>query len=189
MVGADVGRDFFDRPVLRVARDLIGCTLLADGVGGTIVETEAYADGDPASHGVRGPTPRTLVMFGPPGRIYVYRSHGIHWCMNLVCEREGVAAAVLVRAIAPEVGIVAMRERRANRPVAELCAGPGRVCAALGIDGSWNGAVVGDRLRVQARAPRTRIVAGPRIGISRAADRPWRFGLADSPFVSRPFRT
>jgi len=187
-LGPPLGADFFARPVAEVAPDLVGCTLLVGGVGGVVVEAERYQEDDPASHSFRGPTPRAAVMFGPPGRVYVYRSHGIHWCMNLVCEAEGRGAAVLVRALEPVWGLAAMRERRGGCPDRLLCAGPGRLCQALGVDGALNGALaVGGRVAVHGRTGPVDVRAGPRIGITRAVDEPWRFGLAGSGFLSRPF--
>src|SRR6201994_3829281 len=132
-LGKLLTRRFFARSVHDVAPDLIGATLLFNGVGGTIVEVEAYHHTDPAAHSYRGPTPRNLVMFGPPGFVYVYRSYGIHWCVNFVCEETGSASAVLIRALAPTVGLAAMRRRRGLTADRLLCAGPGRLCEALGI--------------------------------------------------------
>jgi DNA-3-methyladenine glycosylase len=185
---------FFARPVADVAPDLIGCTLALDGVGGVVVEVEQYQQDDPASHSFRGPTPRAAVMFGPPGRLYVYLSHGVHWCMNLVCEPEGRGAAVLVRALAPIMGIERMRERRGGVPDRLLCAGPGRLAQALGVDAALNGTPVAEdlggarpgRLGLLARTAPAPVIACPRIGISRAAELPWRFVLAGSPHLSRP---
>ena len=171
-----------------VAQQLIGAVLLVDGVGGRIVETEAYDREDPASHSYSGPTPRNQAMFGPPGRAYVYRSYGIHWCLNFVCREEGHGAGVLIRAIEPLQGLETMRERRGLTEEKLLCAGPGRVGQALGIVHAFNGMRL-DRapFRVLARDGEQDIVAGPRIGISKAAGVPWRFGLARSPFLSRRF--
>jgi DNA-3-methyladenine glycosylase len=185
-----LGAGFLARPVGEVAPDLIGCTLLVDGVGGVIVETERYQEDDPASHSFRGPRGRAITMFGPPGHLYVYRSYGIHWCMNLVCEPEGAGAAVLLRAIEPTRGIDVMRLRRGAMADRLLCAGPGRLCSALGVDAALEGASATDplgRVALHGRAGPVDLVAGPRIGISVAADVPWRFGLAGSPFLSRPF--
>jgi DNA-3-methyladenine glycosylase len=182
----------FAAPSHEVARALIGVTLLVDGVGGRIVETEAYDRDDPASHSFGGPTLRNAAMFGPPGRAYVYRSYGIHWCLNFVCREEGHGAGVLIRALAPSMGLERMRERRGLEDVRLLCAGPGRVAQALGIDGSFNGKSL-DRppfvlLAAADDHPAVPVEAGPRIGISRAADVPWRFGERGSRFLSKPFR-
>ncbi len=172
----------------QVARGLIGMMLLVDGVGGIIVETEAYDREDPASHSFSGPTPRNAVMFGPPGRAYVYLSYGIHWCLNFVCREAGHGAGVLIRALQPTAGISTMMERRGQRDLRTLCSGPGRLGQALGITRELNGRRV-DRapFRLTAGIARPGLVRGPRIGISKAVDQPWRFGLADSPYVSRPF--
>ena len=190
VAGARLGADFFARDVARVAPELIGCLLLLDGVGGVIVETERYQQDDPASHSFRGPHGRAAIMFGPPGHLYVYRSYGIHWCANLVCEPEGRGAAVLLRALAPTHGLPAMRARRDDRPDRLLCAGPGRLCAALAVDGSLDGisaVAEGGRLALHAPDGPVDVVSGTRIGITRAAERPWRFGMRGSPFLSRPF--
>ena len=171
-----------------MAQALIGAVLLVDGVGGRIVETEAYDREDPASHSHSGPTERNRAMFGPPGRAYVYRSYGIHWCLNFVCREEGHGAGVLIRAIEPLHGIDVMCERRGMHDVRLLCAGPGRVGQALAIQHAFNGHRLDQKpFRVLAREHDHDIVVGPRIGISKAADVPWRFGLAGSPFVSRRF--
>jgi len=171
-----------------VAQLLIGATLLVEGVGGRIVETEAYDREDPASHSFSGPTPRNQAMFGPPGRAYVYRSYGIHWCLNFVCREEGHGAGVLIRAIEPTHGLDVMRRRRGLEDVRLLCSGPGRVGQALGITHGMNGHRL-DRapFEVLAAERRTELVTGPRIGISKAMDVPWRFGEAGSRFLSRPF--
>ena len=158
-----------------------------DGVGGTIVETEAYHHQDPASHSHAGPTARNAVMFGPVGRVYVYRSYGLHWCMNLVAG-EGPGSAVLIRALEPLDGLGRMRARRGVEPARQLCSGPGKLCQALGVTRSHDGARV-DVLPFRL-APRDRpwdIVAGPRIGVSKAAEQPWRYGAAGSVYLSRPF--
>jgi DNA-3-methyladenine glycosylase len=184
-----LGRAFFARSVHEVAPELLGATLVVDGVGGPIVEVEAYDHEDPAAHGYRGRTARNASMFGPPGHAYVYRSYGIHWCLNLVCEEEGSASAVLVRALEPAAGLEAMRARRGVADDRLLCAGPGRLCQALGVDRAHDGLPL-DRppfALLPAESP-PGIVSGPRIGITKAADRPWRFGLAGSRFLSRPFR-
>jgi DNA-3-methyladenine glycosylase len=171
-----------------VARELIGAVLLVDGVGGRIVETEAYDRADPASHSYSGPTPRNEAMFGPPGRAYVYRSYGIHWCLNFVCREKDHGAGVLIRAIEPLEGIAVMRERRAVDDVRLLCSGPGRVGQALAITRDFNGLRL-DRppFQVFARDQDYPIVAGPRIGITKAMEVHWRFGLAGSRFLSRRF--
>ena len=174
-----------------VARQLIGMRLLVDGVGGVIVETEAYDRDDPASHSFSGPSERNAAMFGPPAHIYVYRSYGIHWCMNLVCREAGHGAGVLLRAIEPTEGLERMRVRRGLDDVRLLCAGPGRLGQALGIDRSFNGMRLDEppfALLPAAPGLEAKVVAGPRIGISKAIDQPWRFGLAGSRFLSRPFR-
>ena len=171
-----------------VAQALIGAVLLVDGVGGRIVETEAYDREDPASHAHSGPTVRNQAMFGPPGRAYVYRSYGIHWCLNFVCREEGHGAGVLIRAIEPLEGIATMSERRGLHEPRLLCSGPGRVGQALAIQHAHNHHRLDQPpFEVRAAAQRHDIVVGPRIGITKAADVPWRFGLAGSRFLSRPF--
>jgi DNA-3-methyladenine glycosylase len=185
---AVLDRRFFARSVHAVAPDLIGATLLSRGVGGIIVEVEAYHQTDPAAHSYRGRTPRNAVMFGPPGHAYVYRSYGIHWCLNFVCEPDGSASAVLVRALQPTDGVVTMRRRRGVRDERLLCSGPGRLCQALGITGDDNGlALEPPVLELRARISAPEIVVGLRIGISRAREQPWRYGLKGSPFLSKPF--
>ena len=179
----------FAGPSEVLARALIGATLLVDGIGGRIVETEAYDHEDPASHSFSGPTPRNAVMFGPPGRAYVYRSYGIHWCLNFVCNDEGHGAGVLIRAIEPTQGIDIMRTRRGLDDLRLLCAGPGRVGQALGITREFNGLRLDRKpFKVLAATEPVPVVTGPRIGITKAMDVPWRFGLAGSRFLSRPFR-
>ena len=181
--------DDFLRDAPEMAQALIGAVLLVDGVGGRIVETEAYDRDDAASHTYSGPTARNAAMFGPPGRAYVYRSYGIHWCLNFVCREEGHGAGVLIRAIEPLQGIETMCERRGLHDVRLLCSGPGRVGQALAIQHAYNGHRLDRKpFEVLAAAHDHEIVIGPRIGISKAADVPWRFGLAGSRFVSRPFR-
>ena len=179
--------DFFARSVHDVAPDLIGATLLVDGVGGTIVEVEAYDREDPAAHGFRGRTPRNASMFGPAGHAYVYRSYGVHWCLNLVCEEEGSAAAVLIRALEPDEGVDVMRARRGLDDPRRLCAGPGRLCQALAITREHDGLALDEPpfQLLGATGPRD-VVAAPRIGISVAMERPWRYCAAGSTFLSRP---
>ena len=179
----------FAADAAEVARHLIGATLLLDGVGGVIVETEAYDREDPASHSFRGPTPRNASMFGPPGRAYVYRSHGLHWCLNAVCREDGHGAGVLIRALEPTAGLQAMRERRGTVDDRLLCAGPGRLCQALGVTRALDGLPLdAPPFRLLAPASAATVLCGPRIGLTKAADVPWRFGLAGSRFVSRPFK-
>jgi DNA-3-methyladenine glycosylase len=184
-----IGRDFFARSVHEVAPDLIGVELVCDGVGGVIVEVEAYDHEDPAAHGYRGRTERNAAMFGPPGRAYVYRSYGIHWCVNFVCEAEGSASAVLIRALEPTRGLEAMRERRGVDDVRALCSGPGKLTQALAITGEHD-ALPLDRppFELLSRTAEPEIVRGPRIGITRAVEQPWRYGLAGSRFLSRALR-
>jgi DNA-3-methyladenine glycosylase len=182
-------RAFFGRSVHAIAPELIGATLLVRGVGGVIVEVEAYHHTEPAAHSYGGQTPRNAVMFGPPGYAYVYRSYGIHWCLNFVCEAEGSASAVLIRALAPTVGVAVMRRRRGLENERLLCAGPGRLCEALGISGADNGrALDAAPFAIYARTEPIEIAAGPRIGITKAVELPWRYGLKGSRFLSKPFR-
>lgn len=179
----------FLAPSTELARRLIGATLLLDGVGGRIVETEAYDQDDPASHSFSGPTPRNAAMFGPPAHAYVYRSYGIHWCLNLVCREEGHGAGVLIRALEPLAGLDRMRERRGLQELRLLCAGPGRVGQALGITRDHNGLpITAPPFELLPARSTCRVISGPRIGISKAVDQPWRFGLAGSAFLSRSFR-
>jgi DNA-3-methyladenine glycosylase len=182
-------RTFFSRSVLDVAPDLIGATLLFNGAGGPIVEVEAYHHTDPAAHSFRGPTARNAVMFGPPGYVYVYRSYGIHWCLNFVCEAEDSASAVLVRAIEPAEGLNVMRRRRGLSDERLLCAGPGRVCEALGITHKQNGvALDATPFALFGRTSEVEVVTGPRIGLTKAVDKPWRYGLKGSRYLSKPFK-
>jgi DNA-3-methyladenine glycosylase len=187
-LGKPLKRRFFDRSVLEVAPDLIGATMLVDGVGGIIVEVEAYHHSEPAAHSYRGPTPRNMVMFGPPGFSYVYRSYGIHWCINFVCEGEGSASAVLIRALQPTHGIPAMRRRRGLHDERALCSGPGKLCEALAITIAHSELPL-DRppIALHARIGEPEIVSGVRIGLTKAVDLPWRYGLKDSKFVSKRF--
>jgi DNA-3-methyladenine glycosylase len=182
----------FNAPSHEVARLLIGVTVLVDGVGGRIVETEAYDREDPASHTYNGPTARNASMFGPPAHAYVYRSYGIHWCLNFVCREEGHGAGVLIRAIEPLHGLDVMAARRGLADPRLLCSGPGRVCQALGITREHNGKSLAlppfELLPRDAAAIALPVAAGPRIGISKAMETPWRFGVARSPYLSKPFR-
>jgi DNA-3-methyladenine glycosylase len=187
-LGKPLTRAFFARSVHKVAPDLIGATLLVNGVGGIIVEVEAYHHTEPAAHSFRGPTPRNAVMFGPPGFAYVYRSYGIHWCVNFVCEREGSASAVLIRALQPTHGIAAMRRRRKLLDERSLCSGPGKLTEALGITNAHNGLPLdAPPIALFARATKPNIVAGVRIGLTKAVELPWRYGLKGSKFLSKPF--
>ena len=184
-----IRRTFFARPVLEVAEELIGATFLVDGVGGKIVEVEAYHHEDPAAHGYRGRTERNATMFGAPGHAYVYRSYGVHWCVNFVCEPEGVADAVLIRALEPTHELDLMRQRRGVDDERLLCAGPGRLCQALAITRAHDGlALERPPFRLEPRTEKPEVVRGPRIGISRATELPWRYGLAGSRFLSRTLR-
>lgn len=180
-------REVLTRSVHEAARELVGWTLLVEGVGGVVVETEAYAPDDPASHAFPGRTTRNATMFGPAGRLYVYRSYGVHWCANVVCCDEGVGAAVLLRAMEPTSGVDVMRARRGMEDPHLLCSGPGRLAEALALSGAHNGldlCAPPFELRPPGRA--VDIVAGPRVGITRAAALPWRYSLRGSAYVSRP---
>ncbi|HTP20286.1 MAG TPA: DNA-3-methyladenine glycosylase [Solirubrobacteraceae bacterium] len=183
-------RSFYARPVLEVARDLIGCVVSHDGSSGVIVESEAYHQTEPACHAYVGLTNRTRVIFGPPGVAYLYRSYGIHACLNAVCEPEGVGAAVLIRALEPVDGIEPMRERRGVERIESLCSGPGKLTEALAIGLELNGTdliqgsiVIADRPRAWRHV---QVVASRRIGITKAAELPWRFSAMGSRFLSRP---
>lgn len=187
-IGKPLKRSFFARSVLEVAPDLIGATMLVDGVGGIIVEVEAYHHSEPAAHSFNGPTPRNRVMFGPPGFSYVYRSYGIHWCVNFVCEKTGEASAVLIRALEPTHGIPAMRRRRGLHDERSLCSGPGKLCEALGITIAHSELPLdASPYALYARTSKPEIVTGLRIGITKAVDLPWRYGLKDPRFVSKRF--
>ena len=188
LLGKPLKRSFFSRSVHEVAPDLIGATLLVNGVGGIITEVEAYHHTEPAAHSFNGPTPRNLVMFGPPGFAYVYRSYGIHWCVNFVCEAEGSASAVLIRALEPTHGIAAMRRRRGVPDERALCSGPGKLCEALGITIKHSELPLDvPPFALHARREKPDIVAGVRIGITKAVELPWRYGLKGSRFLSKRF--
>ncbi len=188
-----LGVEFFDRSVHEVARELIGCSLRFGGVGGVIVETESYERDDPACHAYVGLTPRTAPLFGPPARAYVYLSYGIHALLNAVCEPEGSAAAVLIRALEPRWGIERMRARRRRDPIGDLCSGPGKLTEALGIGLAENRRdLTSAPFELGSREPEwggAEVLTAPRIGISRGTDLPWRFCAAASPFLSRPLPT
>jgi DNA-3-methyladenine glycosylase len=182
-------RPFFARSVHEVAPDLIGAVLLIDGVGGRIVELEAYHHTDPAAHSFGGETARNAVMFGPPGYAYVYRSYGIHWCLNFVCEPKGSASAVLIRAIEPLEGLAKMRRRRGLSDERLLCSGPGRLAQAMGVTVAHNGLALDKKpFELFARTGEPEIATGVRIGITKAAELPWRYGLKGSKFLSKPFK-
>lgn len=187
-LGKRLTKRFFDRSVHEIAPDLIGATLLVDGVGGIIVEVEAYHHTDPAAHSYNGPTPRNRIMFGPPGFLYVYRSYGIHWCANFVCEEAGSASAVLLRALEPTHGLAAMRRRRGLEDERALCSGPGKLCEALAISNKHNTLPLDAApIAIHARTSKPEVVTDVRIGITKAADLPWRYGLKGSRFVSKRF--
>lgn len=180
----------FDGPAEAVARALIGVEMKVDGVGGVIVETEAYDVQDPASHSFGGQTRRNAAMFGPPGRAYVYRIYGLHWCFNIVCDRAQPGSAVLIRGLEPRAGLDQMRVRRGVQAETALCSGPAKLCEALGIDHALNGADLGaPPFSFAPSSISAGVVEGARIGITRGTNTAWRFGLAGSPFLSRPFRT
>jgi len=187
--GAELGVDFYDRPVVEVARDLVGCSLTVDGVGGAITETEAYHVSEPACHAYVGLTDRTAPLFGPPGRAYVYLSYGVHSLLNAVAEPEGEAAAVLIRALEPRWGLEAMRKRRSLEAERLLCAGPGRLTQALGVGLEHNTAkLTAKPFEIRARGDWDGEVVGvaPRIGITRAMELEWRFCAVGSRYLSRP---
>ena len=189
-IGPRLTADFFARSVHDVAQDLVGCALLFNGVGGVIVETESYHADDPACHAAAGPTERNAPIYGPPGYAYVYRSYGLHNLLNAVAEPEGSAAAVLVRALEPRWGLPVMRRRRSGRPDRELCSGPGKLTQAIGVGMPENAtSLLGGLFTLAGPVPgweRAPVVTGPRIGITKAAELPWRFCAEDNPFVSRP---
>ena len=184
-----MNREFYDRGVVWVARDLVGCVLRHGETAGVIVETEAYHELEPACHAFVGLTPRTRILFGPPARAYVYRSYGIHALFNAVCEDEGVGAAVLIRALEPLEGIDVMRARRGLERPEDLCSGPGKLTQALDIELELNDSdLLGGPISIEPpRSERPELVVGPRVGITKAAELPWRFSAAGSRFVSRPW--
>jgi DNA-3-methyladenine glycosylase len=183
-------RSFFDRSVHEVAPELIGATFLVNGIGGLIVEVEAYHHTEPAAHSYRGKTERNAVMFGPAGYAYVYRSYGIHWCVNFVCEGAGSASAVLIRALQPTAGIATMRRRRKLKDERLLCSGPGRLTQALAITHAQNGLALDHApFALFAPAERVEVAIGIRIGLTKATHLPWRYGLKGSAFLSKPFKT
>jgi DNA-3-methyladenine glycosylase len=187
-LGKALNRKFFDRSVHDVAPELIGATLLVDGVGGEIVEVEAYHHTEPAAHSYNGETPRNRIMFGPAGYAYVYRSYGIHWCVNFVCEGKGSASAVLIRALRPTFGLAEIRQRRGLKDERMLCSGPGKLCQALGISIAHNGlALDKPPIAIHARTAVPNVVAGIRIGITKAVELPWRYGVRGSKYLSKPF--
>ena len=187
-LGKPLNRAFFARSVHKVAPDLIGATLLVNGVGGIIVEVEAYHHTDPAAHSFRGPTPCNRVMFGPPGYTYVYRSYGIHWCINFVCEQEGSASAVLLRALQPTDGIPLMRRRRRLHDERSLCSGPGKLTEALAITQAHNALPLdAPPIALFTRLGKADVASGVRIGITKAIELPWRYGLKGSRFLSKSF--
>jgi DNA-3-methyladenine glycosylase len=182
-------KSFFNRSVHEVAPELIGATFLFRGVGGIIAEVEAYHHTDPAAHSYGGQTQRNAVMFGPSGYAYVYRSYGIHWCVNFVCEPAGSASAVLIRALEPTEELTAMQRRRGTKDVRLLCSGPGRLTEALGITHAQNECALDEApFELRAREGTVDVVAGIRIGITKAVEHPWRYGLKGSRFLSKPFR-
>ena len=186
--GRRLKKSFFARSVHEVAPDLIGATFLVNGVGGIIVEVEAYDQTDPAAHSFRGPTPPNMVMFGPPGYTYVYLSYGLNWCVNFVCQAAGSAAGVLIRAIEPTHGLAAMRRRRGVTEATALCSGPGKLCQALAIKKALSELPI-DRppIALHARNGEAEVITGVRVGLTKAVDLPWRYGLKGSKFLSKRF--
>ena len=179
-------QELFAGSLHEVARGLLGCTFLRDGVGGRIVKVEAYAPDDPASHAYRGRTKRNGAMFAAPGTLYVYRSYGIHWCVNVACEPEGIGAAVLLRALEPTRGLTEMRGRRGNLEERALCSGPGKLTQALGISGADDGlAIVAPPFALEPPRDLVDVVATPRIGITNAAELPWRYLIRGTRWASR----
>jgi DNA-3-methyladenine glycosylase len=187
-LGSRLRKSFFARSVHKVAPDLIGATFLVNGVGGIIVEVEAYDQTDPAAHSFRGPTPQNAVMFGPPGYTYIYLSYGLNWCVNFVCQAAGSAAGVLLRAIEPTHGLAAMRRRRGVTDAKALCSGPGKLCEALAITKALSELPI-DRspIALHARSGGAETATGVRIGLTKAVDLPWRYGLKGSKYLSKPF--
>ncbi|TAX31403.1 DNA-3-methyladenine glycosylase [Rhizobium leguminosarum] len=178
-------RTFFERDAITVSRDLLGCRLTVDGVGGRITETEAYYPDDEASHSFRGPTKRNGAMYGRPGNVYIYRIYGMYWCLNFVCHP---GSAALIRALEPETGIPLMMERRGTDMLTSLCSGPGKLCQALGIDIGINDRLLDHPPYAIAPSAAVPIVSGKRIGITKNAEALWRFGIHGSRFLSKPFR-
>src|SRR6202000_1174577 len=186
--GRRLKKSFFARSVHEVAPDLIGATFLVNGIGGINVEVEAYDQTDPAAHSCRGPTPRNAIMFGPPGYTYVYLSYGLNWCVNFVCQPTGSAAGILIRALKPTHGLAAMRRRRGGGDVAALCSGPGKLCKALGITKALSELPIDkEPIALHARSGEAEIATGVRVGLTKAVDLPWRYGLKGSSFLSKRF--
>ncbi|MGO8034313.1 DNA-3-methyladenine glycosylase [Rhizobium leguminosarum] len=178
-------RKFFERDAITVSRDLLGCQLTVDGVGGRITETEAYFPDDEASHSFRGPTKRNGAMYGKPGNVYIYRIYGMYWCLNFVCHP---GSAALIRALEPETGIPRMMERRGTDMLTSLCSGPGKLCQALGIDIGINDQMLDRPPYAIAPSAPVPIVSGKRVGITKNAEAPWRFAIQGSRYFSKPFR-
>jgi len=186
MTDVKLPRAFFDRPVLDVAPELVGATLLVEGVGGEIVEVEAYDESDPASHSFRGPTPRNAAMFGPPGHAYVYKIYGIHFCLNFVCHP---GSAILIRALRPTAGFGEMHERRGGVVDKQLCSGPGKLAQALGLDLAQNGMPLDEPpFSILPRQTEPEVATGLRIGITKGVEAPWRFVARGSPYLSKPLK-